>query len=349
MSATISLLQLKLGINMFLDYLKALVCFFALMSGNILHAEKSKEEQLKEETLALLDEAEKIAAEFYTLENGEDLKEITEVLLKSTLTSETNKLAITRTGRRFFLFSYPSDGYQIKGTISFVESPSEKPLLIFLRSGHRYLGLMNPASIFTTSHDYTVLSTTYRDGVSEGSDEFGGNDVNDVENLVKFLPQLEQKLSIFLNPKKTYMLGGSRGGMEMFLALARSSDLQAKVDKAVSLTGLMDLNECMRNRPDMRNMFISDFDLVPGVNEEEWVAYRNPINAVNSLRKDLPFLIIQGTDDNRISLSEGYHMVEALQQNGHQVTYIEVPGGKHGLSGRPDRMEMILNWFESEE
>ncbi len=60
-----------------------------------------------------------------------------------------------------------------------------------MRGGNRMFGLMHPA--YASIKNYTVLTTTYRGGVSEGTDEFGGNEVNDVVNLVKYLPVIEEK------------------------------------------------------------------------------------------------------------------------------------------------------------
>lgn len=318
-----------------------------LFSYGKLNAEaKSREEILKEESRAILDNSLKIASQFYTLEEGEELREITQTVLQSHETRDHIKERILASGRRIILFKYPSDGLQVKGYISFVPNPSENPLLIFLRGGNRHLGLMNPASAFSCMRNYTVLGTAYRGGVSEGEDQFGGDDVNDVQNLVDYLPILTQKLDLQLHPKSVFILGGSRGGMEMFLSLAKFPALQQRVSKAASLSGLLDIQECIRYRPDMRRMFTRDFGLVPGENEEQWIAKRNPLLAVSKIRKDLPFLILQGTEDLRVSLNEGIHMVEKLKENGNPVDYLEIVGGDHCLSNQPDCLKWIADWFE---
>jgi dipeptidyl aminopeptidase/acylaminoacyl peptidase len=66
------------------------------------------------------------------------------------------------------------------------------------------------------------------------------------------------------------------------------------------------------------------------------------------MRKNLPLLILQGTDDLRVSLQEGYHMIEKLKANGNPVTYIEVPGGNHCLKNQLNTIDLIADWFESE-
>ncbi len=323
--------------------------FIALLTIALCTIEvKSREDLLREEGQAVYEKCVRIASQFYTLGTDEELKEITQAILDSPDTKEPIKQTIATTGRRFFLFRYPSDGHQVKGYISFVPNGEANNLLIFLRGGTGVFGLMHPATDFTCTHNYTVIATAYRGGVSEGIDQFGGDEVSDVPNLLSFFPTLGEKLGVDFQPKNTYMLGGSRGGMEMFLALARFPQLQQQITKAASLSGLLDLEECMLYREGMKNMFVREFGLNLGENKEEWVRRRNPIDTVPYLRKDLPFLIVQGSDDQRVSVHEGRNMVKALQEQGNRVEYWEVEGADHCLSNQPNRMERIADWFAIE-
>ena len=164
--------------------------------------------------------------------------------------------------------------------------------------------------------------------------------------LYVFFPALSKKLGIPFYPKNIFLLGASRGGMEMFLALGRSTYLQQQISKAASLSGMLDIRECMLYREDMRRMFKRDFGLIPGENEEKWIALRNPLNTVPHIRKDLPILIVQGAKDLRVHLNEGYHMAAELKQNGNTVDYIEVAEGDHCLSNQNNSMELMADWFE---
>jgi dipeptidyl aminopeptidase/acylaminoacyl peptidase len=220
------------------------------------------------------------------------------------------------------------------------------PLLLFLRGGNRNFGLGNPGSDFSCIRNYTVLATTYRDGVSEGIDEFGLSDVNDVDNLLLYVPKLEEKLNLVFKPSQIFVLGASRGGMQMFLALSRSLWLQSQVQKAASLCGLLDLRMLIASRKDMKKMFIEDYGFVPSVNEESWIRQRDPMEVVGKIRKDLPLLIVQGTQDIRLDLGIGLNMTRKLQENGNSVTYLEIEGGDHCLRNQPHCMELIADWFE---
>lgn len=323
--------------------LKLLALFFLLPipffpSGN------DRYQQLKEESKKAWAQCQKIAR-FYDLEEEEVCREITADLLDAEETKAKIKQVIRQTGRRFFVFRYPSGEYQVKGTISFVPRPEGCPMLLFLRGGNRIFGLMNPASRYSTLRDYTVLAPVYRGGVSEGEDEFGGAEVDDVENIVRFLPQLEELLGIHFAPVDLFMLGGSRGGMEMFLALARSTFLQDRVSGAVSLSGLLSMRKCIAYREDMKGMFIRDF----GFNEdsEAWIQKRDPILAVDSISTQIPFLIIQGDSDLRVHTDEGKEMIKHLDKTKHSFEYWEFEGGDHCLQNRSDIMEMIADWFGS--
>lgn len=303
------------------------------------------EEARRQEGIRVLERSQQYE-KFYELPQGVDIQEITEDLLNSPYVAEIRKQSIRDFGRRIFVFNYPSDGLQVKGLLSIVPNPHESPTLIFLRGGNRVFGILNPACDFMCAEQYTVISTAYRGGVSEGEDEFGGQDVNDVKHLMDFIPQLEQKLNLSIQNEKMYLVGGSRGGMQMFLALARFPELQMRFAKAVSLSGILDMHQCIAMRPDMKKMFIRDFGLIENVNEEEWINARDPLQAAPQINPNLPILIIQGTQDNRVDLEEGYHMVAQLQAQGQNVSYWEIEGAEHCLANIEDRVRLILNWLE---
>ena len=285
-------------------------------------------------------------ARFYELPEGQELHEITGDLLKSPLVKEVHKEAILRHGRKIFVFHYPSDGFKVKGAISFTPNSANHPLLYNLRGGNRWIGIPSPASDLMCYKDYPSISTLYRGGVSEGVDEFGGKDVKDVKNLWDFLPNLESKLSIKIQTKKNYLISSSRGGMQMFLFLTRFPDYQSAFDKIVSLSGLLDLREMLKTRDDMEEMFIRDFGLIKGVNEEKWLNGRDPILMVDKIRSDLPILLIQGTDDERLNLKQGYNMIQTLKDQKKTVEYWEFKGGDHCIRNVQNRMTLIMEWIE---
>ncbi|QLH36058.1 MAG: alpha/beta fold hydrolase [Parachlamydiaceae bacterium] len=286
-----------------------------------------------------------IIAKFYELSEGEEISDITERLLQSPDISQKHKDALISLGKRVYIFTYPSDGLKIKAFISFVPDGSPRPLILQMRGGNKLFGLMNPANELSLFNDYPVICTSLRGGVSEGEDEFGGADVNDIQNLVDYLPVLEKKIQHPLQNQKLYIVAYSRGGMEMFLALARFPVLQKRVSKIVALSGLLDLRMTLSDRRDMNDMFVREFGL-NNHNYEEWISHRDPLMTADKIRFDLPILIVQGTNDIRVPLEAGYHMVQALQEKNCTVTYWELEGN-HCLRNRSDTISLIFNWLEN--
>ncbi|MCE5319018.1 MAG: prolyl oligopeptidase family serine peptidase [Parachlamydia sp.] len=304
-----------------------------------------KEQKLEEETRLIMERSAAIA-KLWNLEEGVEFKELTEEILASAVVSEARKELIVTQGRRFFLFTYPSEGVKVKATISFVADPHEKRTLVNLRGGNRLFGLPSPASDISCMEDLTVLTSAYRGRVSEGEDEFGGAEVHDIKALIDFIPELERRLAIQIQSEKMFLLGSSRGGMQMFLALGRYPELQQRFSKVASLSGLLDIRATVTDRADMKQMFMDEFGLVEA-NEEEWLNLRDPLLAAEKIQTGLPILIIQTADDLRVELHEGYHMVDKLTQLGHQVTYWEFETGGHCLADHSDRISILLKWFLS--
>ena len=306
-----------------------------------------EEQELLKENRKIMDTFDKIK-KFYNLKPNENWREITSEILSSAQTAQICKNWIREYKRRFFVFKYPSDHLWVKGFISFTPNSFQKPLLVLYRWGNENFALMNPATLYSTHRDYMVVSSALRGGVSEGSDEFGGADVNDMKNLLTYLPELAKELGIKIEPSGRYMLGPSRGGMEMFLTLRRFPELQNNINKIVSLSGILDMRQLIHDRSfDMKVLFERQFGYLEGCKGKDWISKRDPLNTIPYLRRSLPILIIQGTADPRINLIEGRRMAEKLKKSGHKVTYWEIKNGNHVLTNDPQIMNDIAHWLES--
>lgn len=320
-----------------------------VMSGAFLliYKSTSQNETLQSETEQIWQRSRKLAKEFYELPKGVNFLDITDNILCSENIKDESKQTILKQNRRIALFTYPSDGLQIKALVSYVPHAQKQKTLVVLRGGNKIFGIPNPAEYpFMLSENYTVLLTTYRGGVSQGTDEYGGDDVNDVKNLVESIPAIAQKIDTPISSDRIYLIGLSRGGMEMFLALERFPEIQSRLAKVVSLSGLLDMRLNIEERSDLKTLYSEEFNYIEGVNSEEWVNRRDPTLAIGSIRKDLPILIIQGTSDIRTKLEHGYHMMGKLTANGNSVKYLEIAGGNHCLRNCPDRDKIIFDWFD---
>lgn len=286
----------------------------------------------------------------YTLEKGDFFKEITSDILTQKTLPECIKQKFVEQKRRFFVFWYPSDGLKVKSMVSFAEGSKNQPLILLLRGASRMESLpafLYPAKevLFCNESEATIIAGCYRDGVSEGQDEYGGDDVNDVFNLTMHLPKLFNALNIAIDEKKQYMIGLSRGGMQMFLALARFPEVQTYFSKFVSLSGILNINLFVSNNPDWRQKMERNFYFD---GSQAWLDRRNPILAVSKItNKQLSFLFVQGTADPKVCLDEGYSMLKAMRT--HQFTnisYWEVEGGDHVLKNHPEYVKLICAWLD---
>lgn len=268
---------------------KIKILFYLLLFTTSVQSQAQLDEktfmQESEESLTFYEEY----AKFYELPANKDLQDITKEVLDSSHVSQSQKENIQKHKRKIYVFSYPSDSLKVKGLISFAPNPSTHPIIVFLRGGNGIFGLLNPGSDLINPGEYTVISTMYRGGVSEGTDQFGGDDVEDVKNLIDFIPVLEDRLSFKIQNNKMFLMGRSRGGMELFLTLKRFPELQDRFAKVVSLSGVLDIRQWIASRPDIEEVFTNDFGYKKNVNSDEWINKRDPLRQYPILRNSCPF------------------------------------------------------------
>ena len=131
---------------------------------------------------------------------------------------------------------YSSDGLRVRGYISYPSDKSKKyPCVIWNRGG---IGNKGAIDSFTArgiygqlaSWGYVVFATQYRgnDG-GEGQDEFGGDDVNDVLNLIPLADEIDNA-----DATKWGIEGWSRGGMMTYLALTRTNLFKCAIVNGLS-------------------------------------------------------------------------------------------------------------------
>jgi dipeptidyl aminopeptidase/acylaminoacyl peptidase len=170
--------------------------------------------------------------------------------------------------------------------------------------------------------------------------------VNDVYHLSLYLTTIATRLGIIIDQEQQFLIGPSRGGMQLFLALAKFPELQSLFKKCVSLSGLLNTDISAVKNPGWAEKMARNFKFD---GSKEWLDQRNPILALPKIaKKDLPFLIIQGTTDSKICLEEGYSMLKAMKDHDFvNVVYWEVFGGEHTLKNRLEYISLIRHWLLS--
>lgn len=124
---------------------------------------------------------------------------------------------------------YLSDGLKVVG---YIFKPTDTagrkyPVFVFV-PGYDPGGQISPINVMNffgrvRSKELVVLFPAYRgDDGGEGRDEFGGADINDVVNLVPLAKSLP-----YTDADRMVLYGGGRGGMMIYLALAKGMRVKA--------------------------------------------------------------------------------------------------------------------------
>lgn len=244
-----------------------------------------------------------------------------------------------------FRIAYMSDGLKVRG---FLIEPSgavkPRPVVIFNRGGNRDFGKLSFGTLFMlheiASWGYVVLASQYRgnDG-GEGTEAFGGADVNDVGNLISLAKTLESA-----DAARIGMYGWSRGGMMTFLALKQFKGISAAIIGA----GETDLVASIGKRPDMEKYvyreLIPDYD----VNKMAALKERSAIQWVDALPKEVPLLLLHGSGDKRVSPAGVLAMAEKLYEHKHPFRMVFFEGGNHGLFFEKQEVnQQVRRWLDT--
>ena len=240
--------------------------------------------------------------------------------------------------------SYLSDGLKVNGYLLKPKKEGNYPCIIYNRGGNREFGSWNLSSVKylllpLAKEGYVVIASQYRgNGGSEGLEQFGGDDVNDITVLPRVLAEIEGA-----DTSKIGMYGWSRGGMMTYLALTQMSGLKAVVvGGAVS-----DSHAMIKDRQEMDKYVYAE--LVPNYaqNKEEELDKRSAVQWVESFPKDVPILVLHGAADWHVKPEHSLRM--ALEFDKYRIPYrlIMFEGDNHGIRQHRDEVnQQAINWLD---
>lgn len=238
--------------------------------------------------------------------------------------------------------TYMSDGLKVGGLLIKPKKPGKYPCIIYNRGGNRKFGQLLVATAARrlgrlANEGYIVIASNYRGhGINEGQEEFGGDDVNDVLNLIDVLKEVDSA-----DTEKIGMYGWSRGGMMTYLALTKTDQiLAACVGGAPSDLTVID-------RPEMETNVYAE--LIPNyeTNKEEELKKRSAVYWADKFPKNTPILMLHGNSDWRVKSTNSLNL--ALEFEKYRVPYrLKIfEGGDHGISEyREDVDREMLDWFQ---
>lgn len=237
---------------------------------------------------------------------------------------------------------YYSGGLRIAGFLWRPLAPAGRrlPLVIVNRGGNADFGAMEPWRDWGF-HDfltagYVVLASQYRGGPgSEGSDEFGGHDVDDVAALLPLARRLG-----YIDTYRIFVFGGSRGGMESYLLARRGVPIRAMAIRA----GVSDLFSAAAARPAFEWLALAP--RIPGyaASRDALLAERSAVRWAGEIAP--PVILFQGGGDWRVDPRDTLAMATALQTAGRTVELHLYEGDDHALTlNRHDMTARTLAFF----
>jgi len=237
---------------------------------------------------------------------------------------------------------YKSDGLLVQGLMAQPKKVGNYPCVIYNRGGNRDFGALLVANGVITlgkiaKEGYVVIASQYRgNGGSEGQEEFGGEDVNDVLNLIEVLSEIEGA-----DTNKIGMYGWSRGGMMTYIALTKTDKIKAAIVGA----GRSDLT--IIDRPDMETNVYAE--LIPNYakNREEELKKRSAIYLIDQFPKNVPILLLHGNADWRVKSTNSLKL--ALEFEKHRIPYrLKIfEGADHGIREFREEVDQeVISWLD---
>jgi acetyl esterase/lipase len=150
-----------------------------------------------------------------------------------------------------------------------------------------------------------------------------------------------------IDPERIGVWGHSSGG-HLSTLLATSSAVE---DKATRVQAVIDLSGPMNlllmggrhNDPDSSESILLGGPVQTRVEQAQQA---NPLTYINSDVSLPPFLIIHGTDDETVHISQAQSLHQALQEGQADVTYVPLQGGKHSFdAGELEQIQSLALAF----
>lgn len=247
---------------------------------------------------------------------------------------------------------YKSEGLTVQawGLQPKAANTTKWPVIIYNRGGNAALGRLDYVSVLRqlsplAEQGFIVLASQYRGSVpgeqkTYGKDQFGGEDVKDIHQLIELAKQLPQA-----DANNIFVYGISRGGIMSYLTARQRDDI-----RAMAVTGApSDLISELPRKPEMEIIFRS---LIPNYDQNKHyeLEQRSVLFWAEELPEKLPVLLMHGTLDDRVAPQNSRWLAAKLQQLHRQVKLIEFKGADHLLTDYKElEREAMLDWFRQHQ
>jgi len=265
---------------------------------------------------------------------------------KIELNSSQTKLIISGWGEEVYensvveKITYLSGNLKVKGYLAYPKDGGGKyPCIIWNRGGYGDKGAIdrfNAKGIFgqLASWGYVVFTSQYRgnDG-GEGEDEIGGEDVNDVLNIIPLADELH-----FADKNNWGIEGWSRGGMMAYLTLLKNPDFKCAV-----LVGAISNLKKYVGSSDNRNSIYKD--MIGKKDFEKKLEDRTILNFTEKLPR-IPYLLIHGSNDETVPVSQTIEIAKKFKESGIEHHLVIMENGDHFLKKHRKEVDQLKkDWY----
>lgn len=241
--------------------------------------------------------------------------------------------------------TYSSDGLNVKGYLAYpVDTTKKYPCIIWNRGGIGEKGVIDTFTakgIFgqIASWGYVVLASQYRGNAGgEGKDEFGGEDLNDVLNLMPLAEKIQ-----CADIAKWGIEGWSRGGMMTYLTLTKNHNFNC----AVISGGIANLGCSSDESRFMRKLFEVTMGDYGDEKFKQKCDARSIVNFPERLSRTTPMLILHGTADNRVLPHDSLDLSYQLLELEIPFRLVMLEGGDHFMRKHRKEVDVMRkNWYK---
>ncbi|MEX1086971.1 MAG: prolyl oligopeptidase family serine peptidase [Candidatus Paceibacterota bacterium] len=239
-----------------------------------------------------------------------------------------------------FRIQYRVDDRKVTGfIIQPAELKEDHPVIIWNRGGTMEVGVVKIGQIFIeptivelVKEGYILFLSQYsgQDG-SGGSDQMGGDDLNDVLKLYTIAQELN-----YADENRVGMYGISRGGLMTYLALAKVNWIKA----AVTVGGRSNVKRAAEERSEMEKRFEQMFNAT-----NENYRKRSAVCWPDKFPDDVPVLLMHGASDRRVNPLDSIDLSTKLLEHRKPHRLMLFEGADHAITEqRGEMVSQLVTW-----
>lgn len=245
-----------------------------------------------------------------------------------------------------YQIAHLSDNLIITGFMVAPKAAGSYPCIVFNRGGNQETGRLLVGTAVEVmapfaEKGYVVIASNYRgNSGSQGKEEFGGGDVNDVVNLIKSLGEFEKA-----DTSKIGLLGISRGGMMNYLTLKKAPSNNLSIKCVASIGGITDLEQTIKMHAPIEEVCM---ELIPNfkLNREQEIKKRSAIYWTHLLPKDAPLLLLHSKTDEHVNFGQIPRFCDSLREQAIPYKLLAYENDNHGLKKHSSEVQQaVLAWM----